>query len=91
MLESRQRPHPKWNMLVTAARVFLAMAFEEHNHCWHQRSGNRIGRENGEYHGFGQRYKEVACHSRERKHWNKNNADAEGGNHRGQGNLTRAL
>ncbi len=57
----------------------------------HQRSREAVGRQHREHHRFGQRHEQVARHAAQKKHRQENDADAQRGNQRRNGDLRRAV
>ena len=78
---------------VVAGGVFLAMmSLEEiHRQRGHQSSREEVRRQHGEHHRFSQGYEQELGHAGQEKHRNEDNADAQCGNQRGNGDLIGSI
>ena len=76
-------------LLLLAGRIMLLKKVLGHgrNHG----AGKEIGSQHGEDHGFGQRHKEILGHAAHKEHGHKDDADGEGGDKGGNGNLRGAI
>ncbi len=62
-----------------------------HGHGGHQRSGQDVGGKHGEDDGFGEGHEEIAGNAGEEEHGEKHDADGEGGDEGGHGDLRGAV
>ena len=74
------------------ARLGVVVLLEQvFGHGGHQRPREQIAGEHGEDHGFGHGNEEESRHAAQEEHGHEDNADGQGGNQSGNGNLRRAV
>ena len=71
--------------------AMLMTAHDVHDQRGNQSSGEQVAGQHGEAYGLGQRHEQEARHAGEEEHGDEDDADAEGGNECGHGDLLRAV
>src|SRR6202022_4428888 len=92
-LETTVNPREKAGPLLRLGVLVLFHlgAQQVHGERRNQCPGEEVGSDQREYDGFGQRYEEVAGHTRQEEHRYEHDADAEGGNKSGNRDLCRSI
>ena len=91
---SKPRSKPRWKRAKRILRgdgVVVVRLEQVHRQRRHQGSGEDVGGEHGEDDGFGERHEEVARDAGEEEHRQEDDADAERGDERGDGDLRGAF
>src|SRR6267143_2323733 len=86
---AREKSGPLLRLGVLA--LFHFGAQQIHDERGNQRSREEIRSQQSEYDGFGERHEEITGHTRQEKHGHEHDADAEGGDERGNRDLLRSI